>query len=67
MIKTVINHRFRLENSFQKILYLIDVWINERSGWIVQKHIISNATAPLLLLENPDLIKHSLATLMQLM
>ena len=34
--KTVINHRFRLENSFQEILYMIDVWINEGSGWIVE-------------------------------
>ena len=31
--KTVINHRFRLENSFQEILYMIDVWINNGSGW----------------------------------
>ena len=30
--KTVINHRFRLENSFQESLYMIDVWINEGSG-----------------------------------
>ena len=30
--KTVINHRFKLENSFQEILYLIDVWINKGSG-----------------------------------
>ena len=34
--KTVINHRFRLENAFQEILYLIDAWINEWSGWIVE-------------------------------
>ena len=34
--KTVINHRFRLENYFQEILYMIDVWINEGSGWIVE-------------------------------
>ena len=33
---TVVNHRFRLENSFQEILYLIDNWINEGSGWIVE-------------------------------
>ena len=26
--KTVINHRFKPENCFQEILYLIDVWIN---------------------------------------
>ena len=34
--KTVINHRSRLENSVQEILYMIDVWINEGSGWIVE-------------------------------
>ena len=34
--KTVINHRFRLENSFQKLLYIIDVWINKGSGWNVE-------------------------------
>ena len=32
----MINHRFNLENYFQEILYLIDVWINERSDWIVE-------------------------------
>ena len=31
--KTIVNHRFRLENSFQEILYMIDVWINAGSGW----------------------------------
>ena len=36
MTKTVINHSFRLESSFQEILYLTDVWINEESGWIVE-------------------------------
>ena len=30
--KTVINHRFRLENSFQEILCMIDIWINNGSG-----------------------------------
>ena len=34
--KTVINHRFRLENAFQEILYMIDNWINEGSGWIIE-------------------------------
>ena len=28
----MINQRFKLENSFQEILYVIDVWINEGSG-----------------------------------
>ena len=34
--KTVINHRFKLERSFQEILYMIGGWINEGSGWIVE-------------------------------
>ena len=34
--KTVINHRFRLENHFQEILYMTDVWINNGSGWNVE-------------------------------
>ena len=34
--KTVINHWFRLKNSFQEILYMIDVWINKGFGWNVE-------------------------------
>ena len=34
MAKTVINHRFKLESPFQKILCMIDVWIG--SGWNVE-------------------------------
>ena len=34
--KAVINHKFSLENTFQEILYKINNWINERSGWIVE-------------------------------
>ena len=36
MTKTVINYRFRLENSFQEIVYMINVWINNGSGWNVE-------------------------------
>ena len=36
MTKTVINHRFRLENCFQEILYMIHVRINNGSGWNVE-------------------------------
>ena len=36
MTKTVINHRFKLENYFEEILYMIDVWINNGSGWIIE-------------------------------
>ena len=34
--KTVINHRIRLENYFQEILYMIDGWSNNGSGWNVE-------------------------------
>ena len=34
--KTIINHRFKLESSFQEILYMIDNWINEGSGWMIE-------------------------------
>ena len=34
--RTIIHHKFRLENSFQEILYIIDAWNNEKSGWIVE-------------------------------
>ena len=32
----VINHRFKWEESFQEILYMIDTWINNGSGWIIE-------------------------------
>ena len=34
--KTVTNDIFRLENSFQEILYMTDVWINDGSRWIIE-------------------------------
>ena len=34
--KLVINHRFKLEESFQEIVYMIDAWINNGSGWIIE-------------------------------
>ena len=32
----MLSYRFILVNAFQKILYRIDNWINEGSGWIVE-------------------------------
>ena len=32
--KIVANHIFKLEKFFEEILYMIDVWINNASGWI---------------------------------
>ena len=34
--KLVINHRYKLNKSFQEILYRIDAWINKVSGWIIE-------------------------------
>ena len=34
--KTAINHRFKLENYFQGILNMIDIWINNGSLWNVE-------------------------------
>ena len=36
-VKTVINRRYHLNDSFEEILNLLDVWINEGSGWIIDK------------------------------
>ena len=33
--KTVTNHIFKLEKSFEEILYTIDIWINKGSGLIL--------------------------------
>ena len=34
--KTVTNHIFNLEKSFEEILYMVDIWINNRSGWVIE-------------------------------
>ena len=34
--ETVTNHRYKLNKSFQEILYRIDAWINRGSGWIIE-------------------------------
>ena len=34
--KTIINHRYKLDQSFQETLYRIDAWINKGSGWITE-------------------------------
>ena len=34
--KTVTDHIFKLEKYFEEILYMIDVWINNGSGWVIE-------------------------------
>ena len=36
LTKTIINHRNKLHQSFQEILYRIDAWINRGSGWMIE-------------------------------
>ena len=48
--KLVINPRYKLNISFQEILYRIDAWINEGSGWIVKS--ISRNTLIFLLINH---------------
>ena len=33
--KTVTNHIFKSEKSLEENLYMIDVWINNGTGWII--------------------------------
>ena len=37
LIKTVIKWRYHLNDSFEEILSLLDIWINEGSGWVIDK------------------------------
>ena len=36
-VKTVINQRYHLNESFEEILNLLDIWINEGSGWVIDE------------------------------
>ena len=37
LIKTVINRRYHLNESFEEILNLLDIWINESSAWTIDQ------------------------------
>ena len=37
LVKTVINRRYHLNDLFEEILNLLDIWINEGSEWIIDK------------------------------
>ena len=65
--KTVINsNEFGLDQTFQEILYRIDNWINQRSGWIVESiegfYLNVSSYSPLIgsaCIEIPDELKNS--------
>ena len=39
LTKTVINNKFRLDQSFQEIIYWLENWISHGSGWIAEEII----------------------------
>ena len=71
--KTVINSTFNLDKSFQEILYTVDNWISEGSGWIVKsidgEYVSISAYSPLLgstYIELPDELKNSMKDLINM-
>ena len=64
--KTVINNKYNLDQSFQEILYRIDNWINQESGWIIEEihnqYLNISSYSPLIgntYIELPNELKHS--------
>ena len=37
LVKTVINQRYHLNDSFEEMLNLFDIWINESSAWTIDQ------------------------------
>ena len=37
LVKTVINQRYCLHDSYEEIINLLNIWINEGSGWIIDE------------------------------
>ena len=37
LMKTVINQRYHLNDSFEEIINLLDIWINKGSGWVIDE------------------------------
>ena len=52
LVKTVINQRYHLNDSFKETLNLLNIWINEGSGWVIGEikglYIITSNYEPLL-------------------
>ena len=72
--KTVINFdKYELDKSFQEILYRIDNWINEGTGWIIQSieaQYVNISTYSLLIgstyIELPEKLKKSMKGLINI-
>ena len=65
--KTVTNHKYKLNKSFQEILYRINAWVNRGSGWIIEliesQYINISTYRPLVVgssyIDLPKELKHS--------
>ena len=66
-VKTVINYDFEhlIDKSFEEILYRVDNWINEGSGWIINlinsEYLNVSTYAPLMgssFIELPSELNH---------
>ena len=73
IIKTIINLNLSIDKSFEEILYKIDNWINEESGWVVEslnsEYVIISKYAPLFgssFIELPDKLKHPMKGLINI-
>ena len=72
--KTVINSdEYMLDRSFQEILYRIDNWINEGSGWIIKsieaQYVNISIYSPLIgstYIELPDKLKNPMKGLINI-
>ena len=71
--KTVINSEDMLDKSFQEILYRIDNWINEGSGWKIEsieaEYFNTSVCSPLSgspYIELPNKLKHSMKDLINI-
>ena len=69
--KTVINHEFSIDQSFQEILCRIDNWINQGSGWIIESiegfYLNVSSYSPLVAntyLKLPSELQHSMKGLL---
>ena len=73
LIKTVINRRYHLNESFEEILNLLDIWINESSAWTIDQidglYINTSNYEPLLggsYISLPEKLKNSMKGLINL-
>ena len=50
----MLNYKFSLKNAFQEVLYMIDAWNNEGSGWTVESIESQYINKGLLNIKNKD-------------